>query len=249
MVSTERPFVRLPKLHEQIADAITTMIVESRIAEGEFLPTEKQLAERFGVSRAAVREATKGLAAKGLVEVIHGRGVRVKGAVGRQVAGALELLLRRKATTLGELWEVRQTLECEVAALAAARATWEDLQAMRDALDAIRVVNRPMEVYVEADRAFHAALFCAAHNAVFELVLEALAGLLQESIRTTLSLSGVQLALSGHERVQEAVEARDAERARAAMRQHLLEARATLDRVGTVSADEPVVSNLGISFD
>jgi DNA-binding transcriptional MocR family regulator len=80
---TANPFAdTLPRrtLAEQMADALTEAILAGRPAAGEALPTEPELAAQFGVSRAVVRDATRMLVARGLVEAQHGRGVFVTGS-------------------------------------------------------------------------------------------------------------------------------------------------------------------------
>src|SRR5439155_11441488 len=88
----ERPRLRL---HEEVTQQLAEWIVAVRLAAGSALPSEGELAARFGVSRATVREAVKVLAARGLIEVRHGVGLFVGGSTAQPVSDALTLVVQR----------------------------------------------------------------------------------------------------------------------------------------------------------
>src|SRR5215831_170236 len=129
---TDRPAVEraaLPrKLRDEIADRIAEAIIAGHYPTGEYLPNEQQLAQRFGVSRTVIREATRTLGARGLVDVQQGRGVLVTRGQTEAVSVILDTELRRERGTLTHLVEVRRMLETAVVALAAERATDQDLR-------------------------------------------------------------------------------------------------------------------------
>ena len=115
-------------LSEQVAHVLSERIIEGELPPGAYLPPEPQLAEEFGVSRTVVREATRVLVAKGLVEVQRGRGVLVrKPATEETVAIAFSWLLRQRSVTFWHLWQMRVILETEVAGLAAQPASRTDV--------------------------------------------------------------------------------------------------------------------------
>jgi GntR family transcriptional repressor for pyruvate dehydrogenase complex len=221
--SSDRVAVVLRELTERIASG--------RIPAGGGLPSEGELARAFDVSRTVIREAMRGLRAQGLVEVSRGRTPRVKPPDAQAAVASLELLLRRNQATLLQLAEVRQPLESEIAALAAARANDVHLLQLQRALDDL--ATRPtIDERVEADVRFHRILAEATGNPVFVLLLETLAELLRESRRKTLAYSGVEYAAAGHRPILAAVAAHDPERARAAMDQHLQLAARDLHEMG-----------------
>src|ERR1700680_4396054 len=114
--------VRTSRLYEQIVQQIEESIVKGTLKAGDQLPAERELAQRFGVSRTAVREAVKALSEKGLVEAYTGRGTFVTDGTSRVVKHSLDLMLRigqQEGSTF--LAELRQILEPEIAALAAQR--------------------------------------------------------------------------------------------------------------------------------
>src|SRR6267378_5758298 len=114
--------VRTSRLYEQIVQQIEESILKGALKPGDQLPAERELAQRFGVSRTAVREAVKALREKGLVEAYSGRGTFVTDGTSQAIRKSLDLMLR-----IGQqegpkyLAELRQILEPEIAALAAKR--------------------------------------------------------------------------------------------------------------------------------
>src|SRR5947209_14728344 len=124
------------KVYEQIAEQIEKLILSGELRNGDRLPTEREMAEQFQASRTAVREAMKALAQKGLVDMRPGRGTIVIDGTSKAVRRSLGLMLRVGQTDGSQnlLVEVREILEPEIAALAAARATEEDIAAMCEAV-------------------------------------------------------------------------------------------------------------------
>src|SRR6266852_5540540 len=114
--------IRSNKVYEQIEELITSGTLRS----GDRLPTERELAEQFQASRTAVREAMKTLAQKGLVDMRPGRGTIVIDGTSQAMRHSWGLMMRVGQTSNSdELVEVREILEPEIAALAAARAAEE----------------------------------------------------------------------------------------------------------------------------
>jgi GntR family transcriptional repressor for pyruvate dehydrogenase complex len=211
-------------LPEELASALAEEIRQGRLAPGDYLPPEPRLVTRFGVSRPVVREATKILEARGLVEIRRGIGVIVRDAPRPNVGDALAARLRADAGLLRELWDARMMIEPAVAAAAAERATADEVATILRTAAALESSDDP----VGTDLAFHAAIMRAAHNSVVGLLLDPLGDLLRRERAATLRM-GLARAARGHGEVAAAIEARDAAKARAAMERHLLEARAGLD--------------------
>ncbi len=212
-------------LPEEIAGVLASEIREGILPPGAYLPPEPRLGERFGVSRPVVREATRILVARGLVEVRRGIGVLVRDAPEVNLGDALAARIRANAEVLRELWDARMMIEPAVAAAAARRATPEEVEAIRRAADALETADDP----VEADLSFHAAVLRAARNSVVAMLLEPLGDLLRTERAATLQM-GLELAAAGHHRIAEAIAAGDPAAARAAMESHLLEARGGLEQ-------------------
>ena len=181
--------VKKETLAEQVATAIKEAILAGDWPAGDALPTEPQLAEQFGVSRAVVRDATRMLAAQGLVEAQHGRGVFVTGSQAEAFGEALLLALRREGASVWDVEHFEQILFPEVIALAAAEADQDELAAIRQMSQAYldeagnllrdywNVSPLPPAVqqrYVAGYRAVVEAIFVATHNKVLQLLAPSL---------------------------------------------------------------------------
>ncbi len=205
-----------------VAYTLTEQIIDGELLPGAFLPTETELSETFGVSRTVIREATKTLVAKGLVEVQRGRGVLVREPASEEViAQTFSLLLRRRSVTFWHLWQMRVILETEVAGFAAEHRTPTQLHALRQTMLAMENPDATLEDLVDADMAFHQTLAQAADNPLLELIFQSVIGLMRASRKLTLRQSGAPRALVGHQQIFAAVEAGNAAQARLMMRMHL----------------------------
>src|SRR5947207_13477576 len=115
--------VRSSRLYEQIVQQVEESIHKSVLKPGDQLPPERELAQQFGVSRTAVREAVKALREKGLVEAYPGRGTFITDGTSQAVRQSLDLMVKIGQPEGSQyLAELRAILEPEIAALAAARA-------------------------------------------------------------------------------------------------------------------------------
>lgn len=218
-----------------LADTVLNRLTE-HIVNGDFgadgsLPSQGELALSLGVSRTVIREAMRGLCAQGLVEVSQGCAPRVKPPDSQPAVASLRLLLRRNKATLLHLAEVRQSVEGEIAALAAERANAEHLRQLDRAVQDLAAAAQ-LDDRIEADVRFHRILAEATGNPVFVLLLETLADFLRESRQRTLAYSGVEQALVGHRAILEAVRSCDPAKAREAMQNHLRLAARDLQSLG-----------------
>src|ERR1700741_1456513 len=127
--------VRTSRLYEQIVEQVEDSISRGQLKPGDQLPAERDLAQRFGVSRTAVREAVKTLREKGLVEAYSGRGTFVTNGTSQAVRQSLDLMVKiGQPEGSTHLAEVRAILEPEIAALAASRIQEPELVTMREAV-------------------------------------------------------------------------------------------------------------------
>src|SRR5712692_9895601 len=217
------------RVFEQVAVQIETRILAGELRNGDRLPTERELAEQFQVSRTAVREAMKILAQKGLVDMRPGRGTIVIDGAHEAMQDSIGLVMK---LTLGEvggsdnLVEVREMLETEIAALAAARATEKEIAAMREA---VRVMDENLnnaDAYIAADNRFHEALARATQNTLIFILINSIVNLLSEQRKQVFQVEGgPQRGQVHHKRILDNVMRRDPDAARAAMRSHLRQVR------------------------
>jgi GntR family transcriptional regulator, transcriptional repressor for pyruvate dehydrogenase complex len=219
--------VQTSRLYEQIVRQIQDSIHNGDLKEGDQLPAERELAQQFGVSRTAVREAVKTLHEKGLVEAYPGRGTFVTSGTSNTFKLTLDRMMRSGPPERAvHLTEVREILEPEIAALAAQRADEEMLSAMREAISVMDVARSDAEAFIEGDLDFHLALAEAAANPLILSLIDSIVGLLREQrMRTYFVKGGPERGQYHHKRILEAVEHRDPQGAREAMRAHLRQVR------------------------
>jgi GntR family transcriptional repressor for pyruvate dehydrogenase complex len=185
------------------------------------------LAQRLGVSRTAVREAVKALREKGLVEAYSGRGTFITDGTTNAARQSFDLMIRigqQESST--HLAELRLILEPGIAAVAAARAKEEDLAGMREAVAMMERSQDDPEAYIEADLDFHLTLAEAAANPLILSLIDSIVGLLREQRMKIFNVEGgPQRGQIHHKRILDAMERRDSEMARNAMRAHLEQVR------------------------
>jgi GntR family transcriptional repressor for pyruvate dehydrogenase complex len=215
------------KVFERVAEQIEKRILAGELRSGDRLPTERDMAEQFQVSRTAVREAMKILGQKGLVDMRPGRGTIVIDGAHEAMQNSIGLLMKMKLGEIGgsdNLVEVRAILETEIAALAAARATEKEIAAMREA---IRVMDESLddaEAYIVADNSFHEALAQATQNALILILIHSIVNLLSEQRKQIFEIEGgPQRGQIHHRRILESIIRRDPAAARSAMGSHLLQ--------------------------
>jgi|DewCreStandDraft_2_1066082.scaffolds.fasta_scaffold03779_2 GntR family transcriptional repressor for pyruvate dehydrogenase complex len=224
---------RAPKLSDLVAQQLKQLLLARRFKPGDRLPSERELAEHFGVSRTVVREAIRSLAAAGLLKVQSGSGTRVRVPSSEAVAESMTLLLRLRSGQFDyhKVIEVRRMLEVEIAGLAALRRTEEDLERLEAILERARSRLDDPDTFVETDLKFHAALAQATQNELFSVLLASVADILAEGRRLALRVPGTPMrALVYHTHILDAVRAGDVARAREAMDRHMDEARDTMAR-------------------
>jgi GntR family transcriptional repressor for pyruvate dehydrogenase complex len=221
--------VQAPKVFERVAVQIEQRILDGELHSGDRLPTERELAEQFQVSRTAVREALKILAQKGLVDMRPGRGTIVIDGAHEALQHSLGLVMRLKLGEVGgsnSLVEVREILEIEIAALAAERATEQEIAAMREAVQVMDESLDNADVFITADNRFHEALAQATQNALILTLVRSIVNLLSEQRKQIFATAGgPQRGQVHHKSILASVIKHDPEAARAAMRAHLRQVR------------------------
>lgn len=227
--------IKQTSLLEQTVRHLTDVVLNREVLPGQFLPPEAALCTQFNVSRSTVREAIAVLETRGLLRRQHGMGILVTDGSQAAAVSSLSLLLQTRKTTLCDLLEARIGLECLIVSIAAAHATDAEIGAMEEAIAPMRCPGSSEEEYVQADLAFHLRLAEASHNTVYVVLVDAVRGPLLESIRATYRLDGhTDRRLRDHTRILDAVRARDAHAAHAAMRDHLHSTEAMLRQLGLI---------------
>lgn len=218
--------VQTERLYEQIVEQIEQRVLSGDLRVGDRLPPERDLAEQFRVSRTAVREAVKALREKGLVDCHPGRGTFITGNTSQVMRHSLGLMVRvDNERGLEYLEEVREILEPEIAALAAARGTKAQTDAMRQALAAMDSALEDIDRFIQADLDFHISLSEATQNPLIPALVDSIVDLLRVQRERIFLSGGTRRGQHHHKRILEAVVARDPTAARQAMRAHLRQVR------------------------
>jgi GntR family transcriptional regulator, transcriptional repressor for pyruvate dehydrogenase complex len=219
--------VRTSRLYEQIVQQIEESVLNGSLKPGDQLPAERELAQRLGVSRTAVREAVKALREKGLVEAYSGRGTFITDGTSHAARQSFDLMVKiGQRETSAHLAELRLILEPGIAALAAERAEEEHLAAMREAVTVMDRAQKDPSAYIEADLDFHLALAEAVANPLILSLIDSIVGLLREQRLKIFNVEGgPQRGQVHHKRILEAMEHRNPGMARSAMSAHLEQVR------------------------
>jgi GntR family transcriptional repressor for pyruvate dehydrogenase complex len=213
----------------KVVEYVLKMIEAGRLRSGDRLPPERDLAEQVGVSRASLRSGIRSLQAMGVMNARQGSGTYIVAGPPRLGEGPLRFLAALHGFTLEEMFEARAVLEVGGSYLAAAKATPEQMAAMADEVAGMFAsIDDPTE-YLLHDVQFHRAVAAASQNPVLATLVDTLAQLVWETRRETVVHStNLKESAEMHRRIYRAIRARDVERARREMAEHLEGARQAL---------------------
>lgn len=214
------------RLAQQVIDQLRAQIETGKLRTGDQLPTEPQLESTFGVSRTVVREAIADLRAAGFVKPIQGKGVFVADPKTQSSLSLTSIEIKSIPETL-ELLEFRMATEGEAAAIAAYRRTAEQEAAIRDANRRMANLIETGQQTVEADYAFHMAVAAATNNRFYVDVLRhfgprAIPRGQFPTLPDAHDRDYLQKVHAEHIEILSAIAEQDPERARQAMRAHLM---------------------------
>jgi DNA-binding FadR family transcriptional regulator len=229
-MSPEQPNVLGTKLNrttlvEQVARNLVEFIEHGGLKPGDTLPSTTKLAHNFGVSRPVVREALKFLEARGVIEISNGKKPAVKPITTEPLLGFFDRIVKVEHKALREFMEIRQGLEIQSAKFAAQRRTPEQLQMMKQIVNAMRENLDNLAAFIELDVELHLLIAQASHNTMMVRLIESIRETLKvtvgEALRYRMTSEQVQPSQTGHELILDAIERGDAEAASNSMRQHL----------------------------
>lgn len=190
---------------------------------GDTLPGEAKFAEELGVSRAVMREAFGALAALRLIDVGNGRRARVGAIDGSVMGTSLDHAVSTAQVSVGEVWEVRRTLELRTAGLAALNWSGDDAGAIVGAAKAMQAASTIEEV-TQHDIVFHQAIARASGNMLFLQIVRSFAPLMTVAVPRAWDTRDTESAraevLRRHQQIAEAIADRDADASTALMDAH-----------------------------
>jgi GntR family transcriptional repressor for pyruvate dehydrogenase complex len=217
---------RVHRVSQNIAKQIRDAILAGDLKPGDRLPSEKELSENFGVSKASLREAFRALEALGLLEVRQGMG---GGAFVREVdletaRNSLFNYIFFQNPSIQEFTQLRSLIEPAVAEIAARKATEADLAFLEENLTQTRDKMDVGPFYYELDSKFHHRLAEISGNRLICFVIDSLKNAIV-NIKLQLELDrdfSIQV-YKAHMRIFEALKKREPERAREEMLKHIIE--------------------------
>ena len=210
------------RLYEDIVQQFHSLIRRGVLQHGARLPSERSLAGQFKVSRSSVREAIRSLELQGLVVSRRGAGTFVSTENLDSVLTLIATTLSSGGETLKDIFEVRHLLEPQIAAVAAQRASPEEIERLAEILEDQQEQISDGHTGVDADTAFHFTLASATHNSALVKVVSAVEDILRRSRDHSLQeLGRPQRSLASHRQILNMVEAHDTDGARQAMEYHL----------------------------
>ena len=211
--------VSRPRLYEQLVEQLLGYIESAQLGPGDLLPSERDLAERLGVSRPTLVQALVALEVLGVIDVRHGTGAVL---VYRPSIATVIKGLQAHQNRLPEIVEARSTLEIKLASLAALRRTDADLTAIDAALTAMAEEIADGQRGAHGDELFHQAVTQAAHSAVLGQLMTFIAEMILETRLESLGWPGrPEQSLASHRVIAAAIRSQDAPDAAARMLAHI----------------------------
>jgi GntR family transcriptional regulator, transcriptional repressor for pyruvate dehydrogenase complex len=224
MVHLASPVVRLA---DTVVTEIENQILDGALRPGDRIPSERKLAEDFGVSRPSIREAIQKLVAKGLLVTRHGGGTTVTDKLNAAFMDPWQDMVKDHPLLHRDVLEVREMLEGQAAALAALRATDVDMNRLDKAYAALdeAYANKDLDASIAADVAFHQAIAEASHNVLIGHLTASLMRVIHDHVTNNLKHSHTRPAhweqlRCQHRAIWKAIKANKADKASVAAKEH-----------------------------
>jgi len=215
-------FVTRSRIYEQIVLQLQQEILSGQTPVGSRLPTERELAAQFKVSRASVREAFSVLQSRGLIETRQGGGTVVRASPDTNLLTSLTAHFAENSAALLNPLEVRYMFEPQTAYLAAERATDTEIGGIADCLSRQEAVVAAGGTGIDEDTAFHFAIARASHNNLILVIIHHINDALRESREWSLrARTGARRSIQHHHNILAAIAGHDALAAQTAMAAHL----------------------------
>jgi GntR family transcriptional repressor for pyruvate dehydrogenase complex len=215
---------KAPRVYDQVIEQIKNKIKNGEIKKGDRLPSEREMSESLGVSRASIREALRALEVIGLVESRQGAGNYIKTNFGNSLFEPLSVMFMLQESSIEEMYDLRETLELQCSRLSAKNIENNELELLTAILDRMYMAKNEEES-LELDVKFHYLIAKTSRNILLINVLEVISQLMDEFIKK----SRMQILHKGntrenlleiHENLVRALKCRDESKAYKAMEEH-----------------------------
>jgi GntR family transcriptional repressor for pyruvate dehydrogenase complex len=199
-------------LSKMVVEKIKQGLISGAIKPGEFLPSETELADRFGVGKSSVREAVKMLEALGVVEICKGNGSRIRTTVDTTVLNPLifQLILQSCEESKEQLVEFRRMIEISGSMLAIDNADENDIKELEAIHERTKHDFKRGKATVENDMEFHNCIYQSTHNPYVATVGRSIMELFQPSLMIA-NRDCSNIVTDNHERILQALKHRDKE--------------------------------------
>ncbi len=239
------------RYYEYVIESIKDMISNGELKCGDKLPSERDLAEKFNVSRVPIREALKILEYMGILDSSQGDGTYVRNITTEDIIGKMSFAVNATAGAIADLLEVRINLETFAAYHAAHRRTNEDIQELQQIMLDLRQAKKETPLTEEGilrqrhlSYQFHRCMVKAAHNSILTSIYENLFELLDVSRQFTINSSGISYnSILAHEAILNQIIQRDGDSARESVAGHLADLRHKLEASLSQAKAEKMLQN------
>lgn len=234
----KREPIQRRKLSHEVRDRLLDMITKGELKEGDKMPSEHELMERFGVGRPAVREAMQSIESMGLIAIQHGGRAKIKKVTAQDIIGQMDSatrhLLSSSSENVDHLREARQVFEAGVAFLATKRAGTKDIEILEEKLKDMVACKKDRAKFLKADLEFHKAIARISGNPILFSVSAAMLKWLSEVHtdyeRDILGIPElVDLTCEEHKKILECIANKDALGATNSISDHILRVNSLYD--------------------
>ena len=217
--------IKSTKLYEQVIEQIKQMIVDGTLKKGDKLPSERDLVEKFNVSRASIREALRALQLVGLIDCKQGEGNFIKEDFEDSLVEPLSTIFILNNGTRREIFELRRILEVQTAALAAGKISDEEVDEIINIVEKLKHAETEEEK-VKIDKEFHYKIAAAAKNSLILSILKSVSSLMEQFIKEARANilrenENRDIIIKQHEDICNALKEHDSKKAAHFMNKHI----------------------------
>lgn len=210
------------RYYEMVIDSINQQIINGDLKKGDLLPSERELADQFQISRVPVREALKTLEFLGVVERIAGVGLVIRQIEVASLLTKAFFARPQDAKTRADLFDMRYLLEIHAAGKAAELRDEQDLKTLQKSMDDMAADIEAGRKPSESSHSFHKAIMAASKNSIMTEIYEFLHTMLTTSFDDVLvHVENSRQSHAHHARLYERIVERDVAGAKSVMREHL----------------------------
>jgi GntR family transcriptional repressor for pyruvate dehydrogenase complex len=241
---SKQPAVSKDDVTGRLIGIFKNLISEGALTPGGRLPAERDLADKFGVSRSSLRQALKVLEIMGVISQRVGDGTYLNAGAPSILSEPMEFLILLDGISFHELMEARLIVEPELAARAAARATAEDILDLSNVHSEMEKSKKDSRRFVEADLQFHQTLFRISGNRVCSMMFTVVHRSVHKLMELTSSLVDPEHTLTLHRRIITAIRKGDSDEARRRMNEHLQDATGLLVKTAAKQTENRLLTRL-----